>query len=279
MSFLQIIILAIVQGITEFLPISSSGHLILLPLATSWPDQGIVTDVMVHVGSLFAVIVYFWRDVLRILQGMLDTATGKRTDNARLFLFIAVGTIPALIFGAALKLSGFLDAIRANPLLLVQIVGCNAIIYGLILYAADRWGPQIKRMESMTWRSAIIIGLAQALALIPGTSRSGVTISAARFLGIERPDAARYSFLLGIPAISAAGLLTALEAYQSGAGIPSDALLAALFTFFTALLAIAFLMALIRRMSFAPFVLYRLVLGVGLLSIYMFWPDLLIAVT
>ena len=266
MSIEQILILAIVQGLTEFLPISSSGHLILIPAFTGWQDQGIVTDVMVHIGSLFAVLVYFWRDVKDILQGMGDVYQGRVTQRSRLATFIALGTIPALVFGAVLKFSGISSAIRG-----VEVVAYGAIFFGILLYVADRIGERIKKMENMTFGPAMIIGLAQAIALIPGTSRSGITITAARFLGFERDAAARYSFLLGIPAITAAGLFTALEAWQEGGGIPEDALLAAFFTFFAALAAIAILMAVVRRTSFLVFVIYRLALGVLLLAMIHGW--------
>ena len=252
----QIIVLAIVQGITEFLPISSSGHLILVPALTGWPDQGLATDVMVHVGSLFAILVYFWRDVLRLMSGVLDLAKRRWTTDAKLAVYIAAATIPAVIFGLVLKATGFLDSIRG-----IEIVAWNALIFGLLLLIADRIGPQVNVMENMTFRTAMLIGLAQALALIPGTSRSGITMAAARYLGDTRPEAARFSFLLGIPAIAGAGLLTVLDLESSGAGVSSDALLAAAFTFVSALIAIAFLMAVVKRLSFLPFVIYRFLIA------------------
>ncbi|MCG8562159.1 MAG: undecaprenyl-diphosphate phosphatase [Hyphomicrobiales bacterium] len=252
----QIIVLAIVQGITEFLPISSSGHLILVPALTGWPDQGLATDVMVHVGSLFAILVYFWRDVLRLMSGVLDLAKRRWTTDAKLAVYIAAATIPAVIFGLVLKATGFLDSIRG-----IEIVAWNALIFGLLLLIADRIGPQVNVMENMTFRTAMLIGLAQALALIPGTSRSGITMTAARYLGYTRPEAARFSFLLGIPAIAGAGLLTVLDLESSGAGVSSDALLAAAFTFVSALIAIAFLMAVVKRLSFLPFVIYRFLIA------------------
>lgn len=265
MSLEQIVVLAIVQGISEFLPISSSGHLILIPVFTGWPDQGLVTDVMVHVGSLFAVLVYFWRDVLRMAKGGLDLLRLRMTDDARLALYIALATIPAVIFGLILKSTGLLDRIRG-----IEIVAWNAIIFGFILLVADRVGPRIKTMDKMTLHPALIIGLAQALALIPGTSRSGITITAARFLGFERADAARFSFLLGIPAIAGAGILTVKDLNDAGESVPPDALLAAGLTFISALLAIAFLMAMVKRMSFTPYVIYRFFLGGFLLVLAYF---------
>lgn len=256
----QIIVLAIVQGITEFLPISSSGHLILIPALSGWPDQGLVTDVMVHVGSLFAIIVYFWRDVLRLFKGSWDLVRFNITKEAKLVLLIGLATIPAIIVGVAFKMTGFLDQVRG-----IKIVAWNAIIFGIFLYLADRYGHRIRKMGDITLAPALIIGLSQALALVPGTSRSGITITAARALGFERAEAARFSFLLGIPAIAGAGLLTILDLHEQGLSVPPDALLAAGLTFFSAIASIAFLMAVVRRMSFLPFVLYRLALGAFLL--------------
>ena len=261
MSIEQIVVLAIVQGITEFLPISSSGHLLLIPVMTEWPDQGLLTDVMVHVGSLFAILVYFWRDVFRIALGAIDLARLKMTHNARLTLYIALATIPAMIAGLALSASGLLDTIRSDRTLIMQIVGWNALIFGLLLLIADKVGSRIKTMEDLKLNPALMIGLAQALALIPGTSRSGITMTAARFLGFERAEAARFSFLLGVPAIAGAGLLKTVEVFEAGESFSSDVLLAAGLTFLSALLAIAFLMALVKRMSFTPFVIYRFFLA------------------
>lgn len=271
MSIEQILILAIVQGLTEFLPVSSSGHLLLIPAFTGWADQGLVTDVMVHVGSLFAVLVYFRKDVAGLIAGGFDLLARRKTRNAQMALYIILATIPALVFGAVLKFSGLSAAMRG-----VEIVAWNAVIFGILLYVADVLGKRVKTMEDMSLHPALIIGVAQALALIPGTSRSGITITAARFMGFERGEAARFSFLLGIPAISVAGLFTAFEAWQEGTGVPADALWAAFFTFFAALAAIAVLMALVKRTSFLIFVIYRLALALLLFAmLYDWFPGLL----
>ena len=252
----QIVVLAIVQGITEFLPISSSGHLILIPAFTGWPDQGLATDIMVHVGSLFAILAYFWRDVLSIALGAVDVLRRRRSDRARLALYIAAATIPAVVFGLLLQRFGLLEKIRG-----IEVVAWNALIFGVLLYIADEVGPRVKVMEDITFKGAMIIGCAQALALIPGTSRSGITMTAARFLGFERAEAARFSFLLGIPAIAGAGALTLAEMHSQGHSLPPGAFTAAILTFFSALAAIAFLMALVKRLSFTPFVMYRMLLA------------------
>ena len=266
MSIEQILVLAIVQGLTEFLPVSSSGHLILVPAFTGWADQGQVTDVMVHVGSLFAVIAYFWRDCLNLAAGGLELVRGRKTDRARLAGLILVATVPALAFGAVLEFSGLARSIRG-----VEIVAWNAVIFGILLYVADVVGPRIKAMEDVRLPSALAIGLAQAVALIPGTSRSGITMTAARFMGFRRDEAARFSFLLGIPAIAAAGLFKGLGALADDAPFPVDALWAAFFTFFSAIAAIAILMAVVRRTSFLIFVIYRLALALLLFAMIHDW--------
>lgn len=271
MTLEQIIVIALVQGLTEFLPVSSSGHLALIPVMTDWPDQGVITDVMVHVGSLFAVIAYFWRDVLNLLGGTWDLIRFRSTPHSRMASYIALATIPALAFGAALKLTGTLDAIRADTVSVAKIIAWTAVFYGVLLFVADVMGARVRKMEDMTLGKALIIGFSQALALIPGTSRSGATMTAARFLGFERAEAARFSFILGIPAIAAAGGFTAIEAIQVGDGIPPHAIWAAVLTFFAALVAISVLMALVKRMGLWIFMVYRLALALVLFALIYEW--------
>ena len=259
----QIVVLAVIQGITEFLPISSSGHLILVPVVTGWADQGLITDVMVHMGSLAAILVYFWRDVAALAGGAFRLLRGEVTVPGKLAIYIAIATIPAVLFGLFAKWSGLMDEVRGGA----QIVAWNAIVFALLMLAADRFGASVRHMEQMTLASAILIGIAQALAIMPGTSRSGATMTAARALGFARPEAARFSFLLGIPAFVGAGILVLGEALEAGEPITGDALLTGLLTFFTALAAIAFLMTLLRTMSLLPFVIYRVVLGGVLLTL------------
>jgi undecaprenyl-diphosphatase len=262
MTLEQIIVLALVQGITEFLPISSSGHLILVPVLTGWQDQGLLVDVMAHVGSLAAIIAYFWRDVVSLLGGGLDLVRGRVSAAGRMVLYIAAATVPAVVLGLILKTTGFIDAIRGP-----HIVAWNAIVFALLMLVADRLGAQRRKTADMTLWSAMAIGAAQALALVPGTSRSGITITAARSLGFTRPEAARFSFLVGMPAIAGAGLLVLGEAVESGELISVDAFVVGGLTFFTSLAAIAFLMAILRRYSLLPFVIYRIVLGIVLLGL------------
>ena len=261
-EFLQIIVLALIQGITEFLPISSSGHLILVPAITGWPDQGVLTDMVTNVGSLTAVIIYFWRDVLGMLRGAVDVVSRRKSANATLVTNVSIGTIPIVLVGLLMKVTHLDDHIRSATL-----VAINAIVFGILLYAADAYGLLARTMREMSWKVALIIGCAQALSLSPGTSRSGITMTAARAMGYVRPEAARFSFLLSIPANGAASALVIGDAIKNGEPITGGVIMTGVLTFFVALLAIAFLMRMLRTMSFLPFVIYRVILGGALLGL------------
>lgn len=264
MTLFQQILIALVQGITEFLPISSSGHLILIPYLTDFPDQGPLIDVAVHIGSLLAIILYFRKDVMGLARGGF-ASVGLADDPAqrRLFWYVVAGTIPAVGLGLFLKLGGYLEGFRTTDL-----VAVNLIIFGLLLGAADRWGRQEKSYEDLTLRDAILVGIAQAMALIPGTSRSGATMTAARALGYSRVESARFSFLLAIPAVTGAGLLAALDLAEASAQMQWDALVAGAFTFIAALATMVFLMNFLRKASMLVFVIYRVALGLALLAIF-----------
>jgi undecaprenyl-diphosphatase len=266
MPLMQIILLAFIQGFTEFLPISSSGHLAILSDLTGWTDQGLTMDVMMHVGSLGAILAYFWRDVVGLLNGMFDLLRGRFTQAGRLAIYILLATIPAVLFGVFLKKVGYLDALRADDHAKLLVIGWGAIIYGTLLYVADRVGPSLRTIEDMKLPPALLIGLAQMFALVPGTSRSGITMTAGRFLGFTRPEAARFSFLLGMPAIAGAGLLTFKDAMEEGITLSSDVWLGAAFSFLFSFAAIAVLMALVKRISFLPFAINRIALGILLIA-------------
>lgn len=260
MSLLHIVIVALVQGITEFLPISSQAHLILVPRVTGLCDQGLLVDIAVHVGTLGAVIVYLWRDCLRMGIGALNLARGRQTVDGRLFLQVVLATIPVLIAGYIFK-KYFGLSFRS-----LEVIAWATVVFGLALWATDRWGLCLRRIEHMSWDGALLIGCFQAIALIPGTSRSGITMTAARLLGFERIEAARFSLLMAIPVIIAAGTLAGLDVIEAGnAQFTRDVLLAAGLAFVAALIAIALLMGWLRRASFTPFVIYRLILGAVLL--------------
>ncbi|TIX48943.1 undecaprenyl-diphosphate phosphatase [Alteraurantiacibacter aquimixticola] len=264
MTLFQQLLIAVVQGITEFLPISSSGHLILIPYFTDFPDQGPMIDVAVHVGSLLAIIIYFWRDVMGLARGgFAAVGIGKDPLQRRLFWWVVIGTIPAVALGLFLKLGGYLDSFR-----ITDLVAVNLIVYGVLLGLADRFGSQEKSFEDVTLRDAILVGLAQALALIPGTSRSGATMTAARALGYKRVEAARFSFLLAIPAVAGAGLLAVLDLAEASAQMQWDALVTGVFTFIAAFATMAFLMNFLKRASMMVFVAYRVLLGAGLLLFF-----------
>lgn len=262
MPLLHIAILALVQGITEFLPISSSAHLVLAPWALGWPDQGIIIDVAVHVGTLGAVMAYLWRDIARMLSGLWRMTKGKGVnDGAKLAFFLVLGTVPVVAVGYWMHKT-MPDGIRS-----IEIIGWATLGFGVLLWLIDRFGLTVRRMEHLGLSDVVIIGASQVLALIPGTSRSGITMTAGRMLGMERPDCARFSMLLSIPTIVGAGLLKGLELYQSGDAMQIGTALSAMgLAFVAAIIAIILMMAWLKRASFTPFVLYRIALGGFLLS-------------
>jgi undecaprenyl-diphosphatase len=261
LSLFHIFVVAVIQGITEFLPISSSGHLILIPELTDWPDQGRSVDVAVHVGTLFAVLLYFWRDAWDAFKGFFLLLVGHNTAGGRLAFALIVSTIPVVIAGFFAAKTGLIDQMRS-----VEVIGWTMLGFGIVLYVADKIGMRLHRMEHMTVSNAFIIGLAQVLALIPGTSRSGITMTAARFLGFEAHDAARFSMLMSIPTILAAGLLDGLALYGNDQlALGSDAVVTAALAFICAIAALAAMMAWLKHAGFTPFVIYRVLLGAGLL--------------
>lgn len=264
MTLWYLILLALIQGLTEFLPVSSSGHLVLLPNLTGLADQGQVIDVAVHVGTLGAVILYFWPDVRLGLSGVPRLLTGRiDTPGARLAFLLLVATIPVILAGLVLHLTGLADAMRS-----IAVIGWAMLGFGLMLYWADQRGPTDRQAADWSLRDAVILGLWQAVALIPGTSRSGITITGARFLGYGRDSAARIAMLMSIPTIAASGILLGADAAMTAnMAVLRDGAIAAVFSFFAALAALALMMRLLRSVSFTPYVIYRVVLGVVLLVI------------
>ena len=264
MSLLHLFLVAIIQGITEFLPVSSSGHLILLPYLTGLDDQGQVVDVAVHVGTLGAVVLYFRKDVLLALFGFGDLLRGDRhSPGAKLALGLAVATIPVVLIGLALSVTGYDDALRS-----ITVIGWAMLIFGIVLYWADQRGEESLSAEHWSLRHALIMGLWQAVALIPGTSRSGITITAARTLGYNRSDAARISMLMSIPTIIASGVLLGAEVISTAdAQAARDGAIAAFLSFLAALGALSLMMRLLNSVSFTPYVIYRIFLGIVLLAI------------
>ena len=264
MPLLHLILVAIVQGVTEFLPVSSSGHLVLLPNMTGLQDQGLLIDVAVHVGTLGAVMLFFRHDVGRALIGALDVARGRfSTGEARLALLLCIATVPVVIVGLAFKLTGIDLMLRS-----VAVVAWATLLFGLLLWWADRTGPIEKSADEWSVKDAVMMGLYQALALIPGTSRSGITITAARQLGYAREDAVRLAMLMSIPTIIASGVLLGTDVIGSmDIAAAQDAGIAAAFAFLAALAALHFMMRLLCVASFTPYVIYRIALGVVLLLV------------
>ncbi len=263
MDLTQLIALALVQGITEFLPISSSAHLILMPRLMGTADQGVLIDVALHVGTLGAVLLYFRADTARLLAGAADIARLRtRTPAARLVWLLALATVPVVLAGLASELTGTQERLRAPLVIAITTIG-----FGLLLWWADRTARGEREAAGWTWRDALLMGLAQVLALVPGTSRSGITITAALLLGYRRADAARLAMLMAVPTILASGTLLTLEALAKGqAAALGPAALAALLAFAAAYAALAVMMRFLDRVGFTPYVLYRLALGAVLLA-------------
>ena len=263
MDILQIIVLALVQGLTEFLPISSSAHLILVPYLTDWPDQGLAFDVAVHVGTLTAVVIYFRKEISAMFFAWVASLKGRHSEDSRLAWGVLIGTIPVGLAGLLFK--DIISEHLRTPL----VIAATTLIFGFLLWYAD-WSGKRKRDEhSMSWKDIIVIGCAQAIALIPGTSRSGITITAGLLMGLTAPAAARFSFLLSIPVIVLAGGVETLD-YLKVASINdmNDLIIGALISAVSAYLCIHYFLMLLERIGMTPFVIYRLLLGVLLLSFY-----------
>ena len=265
MDIIQIVILAVVQGVTEFLPISSSAHLILVPQLLGWPDQGLAFDVAVHVGTLIAVVGYFRKELITLSGDMLRTVTLRRSGGDRsLALAVVIGTLPAGVFGLLGK--DGVELYLRSPI----IIAITTLAFGLLLWFADRRGAQRRDERAIGLRDALIIGCCQALALIPGVSRSGITITAALLLGLNRQAAARFSFLLSVPLIAAAGLLLTYDALSA----PNPTIdwttlgLAAVVAAVAAYSCIYGFLKLMARTGLTPYIIYRLLLGVVLMVVF-----------
>ncbi len=258
MDWFQAVILALVQGVTEFLPISSSAHLILVPQVTGWEDQGLAFDVAVHFGTLCAVVFYFRADIWRIATawlGSLRPGAGINGD-ARLGWAVIVGTVPVVLAG--LVLMDFVAGTLRSPL----VIALSTAIFGLALWWADRRQHAVRPLQSITLKMALLIGLAQVAALVPGSSRSGVTMTAGLLLGLDRETAARFSFLLAIPAISGAALLALVDLLGGTEPVPWSALgIGLVVSAVSAWACIRMFLAAIQNIGMLPFVIYRLVLA------------------
>jgi len=268
MGWFEAFVLALVQGLTEFLPISSSAHLILPSQLLGWEDQGLAFDVAVHVGTLLAIVGYFRSEIMLLARSWLVsifsraqlTATDK--EQSRLAWLIIVATIPAGLSGLL-----FNDFISEH-LRSTVVIASTTIIFGLLLWLSDRSGARSLNLSDLNLRSALVIGFSQALALIPGTSRSGITMTAALLLGLTRDAAARFSFLLSVPLITAAGLLKTKELLESGSEAQMQLIaFATVVAFLSAYACIHLFLRVLERIGFMPFVVYRLALGLVLFAL------------
>lgn len=263
MLWYHVVFLALIQGLTEFLPISSSAHLILPSQVLSWPDQGLAFDVAVHVGTLIAVVGYFWRDIYLILKDWIAALLGaSATANSRLGWWVILATIPAVLVG--LCFDGYIEAHFRS----IEVIAYTTIGFGVLLWLSDRFFSHAKDLQQLRLPSVLIVGIAQAFALIPGTSRSGVTMTAARFMGFSRDAAARFSFLLSIPIIVAAGSLKSIELVSGQPLLAVDwhsIMWGVVLSAISAYLCIHLFLKWLSQIGFLPFMLYRLALGALLL--------------
>jgi undecaprenyl-diphosphatase len=259
MEWWQAVILAIVQGLAEFLPISSSGHLVLVPRLLGWPDQGLAFDVAVHVGTLLAVLAYFRRDLQPLVAGLLRFLRGARDDaHGRLAFNLAIATLPVGFVG--LFFNDFISTRLRSP----WVVAFQLAVFGVVLFLVDRYGRRQRTEFSVTLPQALLIGLGQALSLVPGTSRSGITMTMALLSGLTREAAARFAFLLSMPGIALAG---AYETYkfakgEASLGVPvTEMLIGVVVSAVVGFVCIHYFLRFIARIGFAPFMWYRLALA------------------
>ena len=262
MTWLQIVVLAVVQGLTEFLPVSSSAHLILVSHLTGWPDQGLSLDVAVHLGTLLAVLFYFRVDLYGLLAAWLPGAGGRNApvlaQQRRLGLVLLVASIPVVLVG------WLAYDLVAHWLRDLRVIAVATVVFGLALWLVDRLAPRVRDLQDINFGNGVLIGLAQVLALVPGTSRSGITITMGRLLGFNADSAARFSFLLSIPVIAAAGAQWCAGGWWSPMAVFAwqPFLVAVLLAALAGWLCIAAFLALLGRVGLTPFIIYRLLLGV-----------------
>lgn len=259
MIIFQALILGLVQGLGEFLPISSSAHLILIPWLFGWTDPVLTSltfDVALHMGTLLAVVLYFWKDWVKLFQAALAK---RSSPEKRLFWYLVIATIPGGLFGLAFEKQA--ETVFRSPLL----IGIMMILLGIFLYIADK-KSRVRRLDTMHITDAIWIGLSQALAIIPGVSRSGSTMTTARFLNFGREDAARFSFLMSTPIILGAGVLKLRHLTMSAINAPF--IVGIITSFIVGILSISFLLYFLRTKNFRVFVIYRFLVGIGVLLLY-----------
>lgn len=263
MDIIQAIALAILQGLTEFLPVSSSAHLILLPVLVGWEDQGLAFDVAVHVGTLTAVVAFYRKDLAEIIIAWSRSVIGKgMTDDAKLAWYVMLGTIPVGLVG--ITLPEVVETVLRSPL----VIAGATIVFAFLLWFAEKRATE--QRTTITLLDALIIGSFQAIALIPGTSRSGITITAGLMTGLRREYAARFSFLLSIPVIALAGMVKGLELYKSAIPVQWDMIsVGVCLSAIMAYLSIGWFLKLLDKIGMMPFVYYRLILGTFLFTVFL----------
>ncbi|HHY39789.1 MAG TPA: undecaprenyl-diphosphate phosphatase [Syntrophaceticus sp.] len=263
MTIWQAVVMGLVQGLGEFLPISSSAHLILVPWLFKWHDPGLTFDIALHIGTLIAVIAYFWRDWIKLILGAFQ---GTKTNEGRLFWYLVLATIPGAIMGLLLEEKA--ETVFRNPLLIAVML----IVLGVILYWADRKGRKLTEINKISLGQSLMIGVSQALAIIPGVSRSGITMTTGLFLGLTREGAARFSFLLSAPVIFGAGLIKVPDILANPGMVDAPFLVGMLVSALSGAASIGFLLKYVQKKNFLPFVWYRFLLGaVVLLVALMRW--------
>lgn len=265
LNFTHLIILSVIQGITEFLPISSSAHTTLLPHLMNWKDQGLLLDIAVHFGTLLAVMLYFRKDIAQMTVGGIDLLRGRKSPEKKLFLQLSVATIPVVITGAVL------GAYVEGGARTIEVIAWSSIGFGLLLYVADRYASTSKTIDQMSYKHAFLAGIGQSFAVIPGTSRAGASMTALRFLGFSRFDTAHYSCLMSIPTIMAASVWMGIKVLKvNHFELYYDIVLAAIFSFIMGYISIMFMMKWVQRATYNVFVGYRILLGILLLS-WVYW--------
>jgi undecaprenyl-diphosphatase len=272
MPLYQVVVLAIVQGITEFLPVSSTAHLALAPWLLGWPDPGLSFDIALHIGTLLAILLYFFRTWTQVIAEGFGVSYGSDPGlqkNPKLLWYIVVGTIPVGIFGYLFNKQA--ESSWRSPL----VIGTMLIVVGILMGLADRYGRKLKEIGEVSFLDAIWIGIGQALAIVPGTSRSGITITAARARGIDRPAAAQFSFLLSTPAIAAAAAKALWDLHKHEGGIPHDMriplILGVIISALVGWAVIAFFLKYLREHTLKFFVYYRLIFGIIVIALAIFF--------
>ncbi len=261
MPILHIFILSAVQGVTEFLPISSSGHLQMLPMISNIEKQTVLIDVSVHLGTLGGVIIFFFKDITKILNGFSNILKGKKSADGKIFIMIVVATIPLIIVGGIVWITNSVYLFRS-----IEIIAWATLLFGILLYISDKFFLTVRNIETITTFQAIIFGLAQVISIIPGTSRSGIIITFARFFGYKRTDSAKFAMLLSIPAIILPGILSTWEILSSeNIKLQHDFFISLFVSFIFSLIALSLLMRWLKKSSFFPFAFYRIIIGILML--------------